>query len=122
VFAAGDCADHAIKQGGLAAQQAGAAAAAIVADASGGPEPYAWDPVLRAMLIAPPSSYFLRRRLDGLDPGRASSRALWWPPAKIAGRELAGYLAGLDDEAGRPVGLPVSIDAGTGGVEVLGLR
>jgi hypothetical protein len=33
-------------------------------------------------------SRFLRRGDDGSD-GMIAERALWWPPAKIAGRQLA---------------------------------
>ena len=59
-------------------------------------------------------------------PRACTGRALWWPPTKIAGRELAGYLEGLDEEAGRPRGLPVNVKVGDGparaGVEVLSLH
>ncbi len=74
------------------------------------------------MLLTERWARFLRR-----EAGEASvaGSALWWPPTKIAGRELAGYLEGLDEEAGRPAGLPVSVKvggAGTGGIEVLSLH
>lgn len=100
VWAAGDVTDRALRQGGLATQQAAAAATAIAA--AGGalvdPQPYA--PVLRAMLIAGRRAHFLRRRLDGNDLGQASARALWWPPSKIAGERLAPFLDALDAEPG----------------------
>jgi sulfide:quinone oxidoreductase len=117
VYAAGDVTSYPVKQGGIACQQADAAAADIAHRAGAPVEPEPFTTVLRGLLVTERGARFLRR-----DGAATTPRPLWWPPAKIAGRELAGYLAGLDDEAGRPVGLPVSIDAGTGGVEVLGLR
>ena len=100
VWAAGDCTDRPIKQGGLAAQEAAAAARAIAA-AAAGTEPEAPDDlVLRAMLILRRHTLFLRRRLDGIDPGTSSPRALWWPPAKIAGERLTPFLDRIDREAG----------------------
>jgi sulfide:quinone oxidoreductase len=102
VWAAGDCTDFAIKQGGLAAQQAAIAARSIAEVAGARVRWTAPAPILRAMLIAGRSAYYLRRRLDGVDPGTASKRPLWWPPSKIAGRRLAPYLDGLDLELGAP--------------------
>jgi sulfide:quinone oxidoreductase len=99
VYAAGDVTAFAIKQGGLACQQADAAAAHIAAQAGAPVTPEPFAPVLRGILVTEHSAHFLR-----------AGRKLWWPPAKIAGRELAGYLQGLDDEAGRPAGLPVNVD------------
>ena len=52
------------------------------------------------------------RRRDAPEDADVAGRALWWPPTKIAGRELAGYLEGLDEEAGRELGLPVNVDVG----------
>jgi sulfide:quinone oxidoreductase len=119
VYAAGDVTSFPVKQGGIACQQADAAAADIAHRAGAPVEPEPFTTVLHGLLVTERGARFLRH--DSKATG-AAPRPLWWPPAKIAGRELAGYLAGLDDEAGRPAGLPVSIDAGTGGVEVLGLR
>ena len=100
VWAAGDVTHYPLKQGGLAAQQAAAAAMAIAAASGAAVEPEPLSPVLRAMLIAGRRGFFFRRRLDGIDPGQASHRALWWPPSKIAGERLAPFLDELD--AGRP--------------------
>ncbi|MEA2125945.1 MAG: sulfide:quinone oxidoreductase [Solirubrobacteraceae bacterium] len=102
VWAAGDCTDAPIKQGGLATQQAAAAARSIAAAVVGRPDADVVDPVLRAMFVAGRQAYFLRRRLDGIDPGQASSRALWWPPAKISGERLASFLDRLDLASGAP--------------------
>lgn len=100
VWAAGDCTDHPLKQGGLATQQADTAAASIASAAGARPEEEPDDLVLRAMFVADRTPYFLRRRLDGLDLGQAATRALWWPPSKIAGRRLSTYLDRLDQDAG----------------------
>lgn len=90
VYAAGDMTARVVKQGGLATQQADAAAAAIVA-AAGVPvdtEPY--HPVLRAMLLTGERPRYLRRAAG--QPDGAADASPWWPPHKIAGRELAPYL------------------------------
>lgn len=101
VWAAGDCTSSPIKQGGVATQQASVAATSIAAHVAGGAAATPDDLILRAMFVDRRQAYFLRRRLDGLDPGQASSRALWWPPSKIAGQRLAPYLDRLDAEASR---------------------
>ena len=124
VYAAGDVTAFPIKQGGIACQQADAAAEdiAVRAGAPGEPEPF--RPVLRGMLLTERWARFLRRDA-ARDETVVAGRALWWPPTKIAGRELAGYLEGLDEEAGRPSGLPVNIDigdAGTDPIDVLSLH
>ena len=122
VYAAGDVTAFPIKQGGIACQQADAAAADIAARAGAAitPEPFA--PVLRGMLLTERSAHFMRHEGDA---DQVAGRALWWPPTKIAGRELAGYLEGLDDSAGRPSGLPVNVavgDTGSDEIEVLSLH
>ena len=51
--------------------------------------------------------------------------ALWWPPTKIAGRELAGYLEGIDEERDAVRGVPVDLRIagdGTDEIEVLSLH
>jgi sulfide:quinone oxidoreductase len=83
--------------------------------------------VLRGMLLTERWARFLRRDASGTggDDTAVAGRALWWPPTKIAGRELAAYLERLDEDLGRVRGLPVSVrvgDAGTNGVEVLSLH
>ena len=76
-----------LKQGGLATQQADAAAAAI---AAAGVEATAYRPVLRAMLLTGGRPRYVRHAPG--DAGCATDDAPWWPPHKIAGRELAPYL------------------------------
>ena len=92
VWAAGDVTPFPIKQGGLAAQQADAAATGIAAAAGAtvAAEPFA--PVLRATLITGDAPDFLRADPDG-DGAASTGAALWAPAAKIAGRYLAPYLA-----------------------------
>ena len=92
VFAAGDATVGAVKQGGLAAQQADAAAHAIARAAGVDLEPQPYRPVLRAMLATGDAPLYLRARV-GDAVGEASERPLWQPPGKVGGRHLAGYLA-----------------------------
>lgn len=91
VYAIGDAADHPIKQGGLAAQQADAAAAAIARGLGVAVEPPVHRPVMRGVLLTGMSPAFLRSGPDG----GAGFNAMWWPPAKVAGRHLAAYLSGM---------------------------
>jgi sulfide:quinone oxidoreductase len=127
VYAAGDVTAFPVKQGGIACQQADAAAEQIAAGAGAGVDPKPFRPVLRGMLLTERWARFLRRDASGTagDDSSVAGRALWWPPTKIAGRELAGYLEGLDEELGKVRGLPVSVrvgDGDTNGVEVLSLH
>ena len=95
VFAAGDATSFSIKQGGLAAQQADAAAEAIAAAAGVPVEPEPFRPVLRGLLLTGEAPTFLRAELGGGtgDTSIATSELLWWPPGKIVGRYLAPFLA-----------------------------
>ena len=90
VYAAGDMTSRPLKQGGLATQQADAAAATIAAAAGAPVAATAYRPVLRAMLLTGGRPRYLRRSAG--EPGSAAEDAPWWPPHKIAGRELAPYL------------------------------
>jgi len=115
VWAAGDAIAFPIKQGGLAAQQADAAAEAIAAAAGADVEPQPFHPVLRGMMLTGRGRAWMRHEPAGVGEGTAVRRALWWPPTKIAGRYLSPYLAarlGTDgvDEAPRPDGQPVELD------------
>jgi sulfide:quinone oxidoreductase len=103
VHAAGDATSFPIKQGGLACQQADAVAASIAADLGAIADPPPFRPVLRGLLLTGGAPLYLRAELDGEGTvlrraeqrlvGETSTRALWWPPGKIAGRYLAPYLA-----------------------------
>jgi sulfide:quinone oxidoreductase len=107
VWAAGDATNFPIKQGGLAAQQADAAAEAIAAEAGADVRPRPFHPVLRGVLLTGRGRQWIRRDL-GTDEGETERHALWWPPTKVAGRYLAPYLAALEEaaftEADRPAG------------------
>jgi sulfide:quinone oxidoreductase len=97
VFAAGDATSFPVKQGGLAAQQADAAAELIAAEAGAGIDPTPFRPVLRGMLLTGSQPSYLRAEISG---GRgedsiATPEPLWWPPGKVAGRYLAPHLASL---------------------------
>ena len=94
VYAAGDGTAYPVKQGGLAAQQADAAAAAIAAAAGVEIDPEPFAPVLRGMLLTGAEPHYLRHDLT--QPGAGSEtaeRSLWWPPSKVAARSLTPYLA-----------------------------
>jgi len=117
VFAAGDITNFPVKQGGIAAQQADAAAEmmATIAGADLNPQPF--RPVLRGLLLTGRQPRYLRR--DITSSGEASSASpepLWWPPAKIVGRYLApflGALTGAETQREAPSGsgtVPIEIE------------
>ena len=95
VYAAGDITTFSVKQGGIAAQQAEAAAEAIAADAGVALTPRPFSPVLRGLLLTGAEPRFLHSELEGTAEGWVSAEPLWWPPAKIVGRHLSPFLAGL---------------------------
>ena len=92
VYAAGDGTSGPLKQGGVAAQQAGAAAAAIAATAGAPVEPEPYEPVLRATLATGDGALYLREPAAPGEPA-VSTEPPWWPPSKIVARHLAPYLA-----------------------------
>ena len=93
VYAAGDGTDFPVKQGGLATQQADAAAEHIAAGLGVEVEPRPFKPVLRGQLITGAESLNLKHGLTGgQGEGTASPDYLWWPPQKVAGRYLAAWL------------------------------
>jgi sulfide:quinone oxidoreductase len=111
VYAAGDVTAFPLKQGGLAAQQADAVAEAIAAELGASIAPRPFTPVLRGLLMTDGAPLYLRAEPQHLpreatvaveakrrprtlrDSSRVAGQPLWWPPAKIAGRYLAPYLA-----------------------------
>lgn len=100
VYAAGDATAFPIKQGGLAAQQAVAAAEAIAARHGADLDPQPYRPVLRGMLLTGGRERFLRGPVGATAAvPQAADHALWWPPAKIATRYLAPYLFGREEAA-----------------------
>jgi sulfide:quinone oxidoreductase len=103
VYAAGDITAGPIKQGGLASQQADAAAEAIAAEAGAPLDPRPYRPVLRGLLLTGDAPLYMRKDLTADDilarplrfaPDRISRSPLWWPSEKIVGRYITGYLAG----------------------------
>jgi sulfide:quinone oxidoreductase len=104
IYAAGDLTQFPVKQGGIAAQQADAAASAIAADAGAAVTPTAFRPVLRGLLLTGLAPRFLRSE-TGTGRSLVDTEPLWWPPAKIVGRYLTPFLAehlGLSEEYPRP--------------------
>jgi sulfide:quinone oxidoreductase len=113
VYAAGDATTYPLKQGGIAAQQAAAAAESIAARAGAPLEPHPFRPVVRGLLLTGGEPEFVRADVSGgadRSP-EASLQPLWWPPSKIATRWLAPYLALKHDEVETPPrGLPVEAE------------
>jgi sulfide:quinone oxidoreductase len=94
VYAAGDGTTFPVKQGGIATQQADAAAEAIAAQMGAAVTPSPIRPMLRAMLLTGIAPIYLRAQIAGTgDSFEIAGNPLWWPPSKIAGRYLAPYLA-----------------------------
>lgn len=93
VYAAGDGTNFPIKQGGLATQQADAAAADIAHRLGTAGTPAPFHPVLRGQLLTGDVSLQMRSAVTGgAGEGVASLDRLWWPPQKISGRYLAPML------------------------------
>jgi sulfide:quinone oxidoreductase len=97
VYAAGDGTDYPIKQGGLAAQQADAAAEAIAAALGAEVEPRPFDATLRGELLTGLAPAYIT--LGESEPGGSEStvafKPLWRPAGKIVGRYLSPYLSQL---------------------------
>jgi sulfide:quinone oxidoreductase len=95
VYAAGDGTTFPIKQGGLATQEADAAAEHIAAKAGAELEPQPFHPVLHGRLLTGEESLSLSADVGGgSGEGAASLDYLWWPPHKVSGRFLPAWLAG----------------------------
>jgi sulfide:quinone oxidoreductase len=117
VYAAGDITTFPVKQGGIATQQAEAAAEAIAAALGVEVTSRPFRPVLRGLLLTGAEPRYLRGELAG-DTGetsQASLEPLWWPPAKIVGRRLAPFLAELAGTGDQPEpasgsGVPVEVE------------
>jgi sulfide:quinone oxidoreductase len=114
VYAAGDATQFRPKQGGLAAQQADAVAAAIAIDMGADAEPAPFRPVLRGLLLTGLAPRYLRADVSG-GGSVIDTEALWWPPAKIVGCHLAPFLAA---QLGLKASLPEGTDRGAVEVEV----
>ena len=105
VYAAGDCVDFPIKHGGLASQEADAAAEAIAARAGADVEPKPFEPEIRGMLLTDGKPLYLSAKITGGHgfSSEVSEQPLWSPPSKISSKYLAPYLeARQQTGAGRP--------------------
>ena len=116
VYAAGDVTTFPLKQGGLATQQADAAAEAMLAALGVPIVPRPFEPVLKGVLYTDREPAYLRAERRTARGPQPRPYSMWWPPSKIAGRHLAPYLA---TRAGAPRApevrpehdaIPVSID------------
>lgn len=112
VFAAGDVTAFPVKQGGIATQQADAAAEAIAADTgcvATAPAPF--EPILRGALWTGADPHYLYGRTSG---GRRAvstltDRTPWSePPGKIVSRYLSPFLSGMSGDGGIPVSARVA--------------
>ena len=116
VYGAGDVTAFPLKHGSLAAQQADAAAEAILAELGLPIVPRPFRPVLQGVLHTGQEPAYLQHAV-GAGKGHAPrTYSMWWPPSKIAGQHLSPYLtiqAGAPrtpewDPAGKV--LPVEVD------------
>jgi sulfide:quinone oxidoreductase len=110
LYAAGDMTTFDVKQGGIATQQADAAAEAIAADAGLDVVPEPFRPVLRGVILTGGGHRYVRTETPDASVQVVSTDPIWWPPAKIAGRHLAPYLGRIGDreaEATPPAGVTV---------------
>jgi sulfide:quinone oxidoreductase len=101
IFAAGDVTEFAIKHGGIASQQADAAAESIAALAGAPVVPQPFHPVIRGMLLTDEEPLFLTARIAGGQGfgSEVTDAPAWSPSAKIAARYLAPALESYDREA-----------------------
>jgi sulfide:quinone oxidoreductase len=122
VYGAGDGVAFPIKQGGIAAEMADAAAEHIAQRAGADIEAQPFVPVLRGKLLTGGAPRSMRGAAGVSD---VADHILWWPPAKVAARHLAPAVSGepgevmldiepssdalsvrviLDERLGRPAG------------------
>ena len=101
IYAAGDATDFALKHGGIASEQADAAAEAIAASAGAQISPRPFEPVVRGMLLTDDKPLYMVARLGaGQEPSsEVSDRPSWSPPVKIAAKYLARYLDERDRDS-----------------------
>ncbi len=113
VYAAGDGTSFPVKQGGIAAQQAQAAAEHIAAALGAPVDPQPFRPVLRGELLTGSSSLKLEHELSAGDPdGAVSPDYLWWPRAKVGARHVSAWLAGVETPPDlAPPEVPIEVEA-----------
>jgi sulfide:quinone oxidoreductase len=98
IFAAGDATDLPVKHGGLGAQQADTAAAAIADLAGVGEAPEPLRPVIRGTLMTGGKPLYLAAHLIAGRGWRAEiyEQPPWPPHDKVVADELGPYLSGLE--------------------------
>ncbi len=107
VFAAGDATTFPLKHGGIASQEADAAAEVIAARAGAPITPQPFRPVVRGLLLAGRFGARMQTELSGGggDPEPPEPVTLWSTPAKLYGRFIGPYLerhAGVRATADEP--------------------
>jgi sulfide:quinone oxidoreductase len=98
VFAAGDLTSFPVKHGGIAAQQADSAAAAIAVLAGSAIDPEPVVPILSGVLWNGGRPLYLRARVTGSHGSHSevSTEPLWNSPGKIQAKYLGPYLEAFD--------------------------
>jgi sulfide:quinone oxidoreductase len=114
VYAIGDATSFPLKHGGIAVQQAGAAAESVAARLGLSLRPAPFRPVLRGLLLSGETPRFVWADSDGADEtSTVAYQPLWWPPSKITGGRLAGYLGSrglpVPEPPTEPSRLPVEL-------------
>lgn len=109
VYAAGDGTSFPLKHGGIATEEADAAAEDIAASFGAPIDAQPFRPVIRGKLLTGDESLHMQHdAAGGGGAGKASPEYLWWPPRKVAGRYLSSWLGHGAAELGEPP--PHSID------------
>jgi sulfide:quinone oxidoreductase len=109
VFAVGDVTSFPVKQGGIATQQADAAAEVIAAQIGGQVEPQPFEPILRAVLFTGGEPKYLYGELGGGhgETSTFSDDPPWREEGKIVGKYLAPFLASTSDAAAQALRSPL---------------
>jgi sulfide:quinone oxidoreductase len=98
IYAAGDATEFAVKFGGIATQQADAAAEAIAALAGADVTPEPFRPIMHGILLTAGKPRYLTARITGGQGFDSEiSDTPTWSPTKIAAKYFAAYLERLDD-------------------------
>lgn len=102
IFAAGDATEFPLKHGGIASQQADAAAEAIAALAGAAVTPAPFHPVIHGMLLTDGRPLYLTAQITGGHgfSSEISQEPTWSLPAKIAAKYLAPRLDEYDQQTG----------------------
>jgi sulfide:quinone oxidoreductase len=109
VFAVGDVTNFPVKQGGIATQQADAAAEVIASTIGSSVTPQPFEPVLRAVLLTGEEPKYLYGKLGGGhgETSTFSDEPPWRDEGKIVGKYLAPFLASTSDAAAQALRSPL---------------